>query len=123
MKSRAKNSERGITREQARRLAAQSVIDWMLRDMRACDGERVKWNIAGVRQKDTWLVYRKQEHPRDWMRADDILMVVCKRTGRVLLDQLTGETEKPGNFDVAKVRKFKSAPPTGKHWLDTRWWE
>jgi hypothetical protein len=119
MKSGDKIKKRSISPAEARRLAARFVIGNLFRGVRVCDGAAAKWNIDGVRRKDVWLVYRHEKRDDNWIPAQN-LMVVCKRTGRVLYDHLAFS-----EGDVRPSRSEKSKPilKTGKRWLDSRWWE
>ncbi len=52
------------------------------------DGEEATTNAYNVRQRDTWVVYKNQ--PLTGLRASDVV-IVCKRTGRVLFEGSAGD--------------------------------
>jgi len=111
--------KKDISPAEARQRAARHVINNIFKGVKVRDGATAKWNIDGVRRKDVWLVYRKQRRFDQWLPAQD-LMVVCKRTGRVLYAGLVfpDERARPGRPEKSKPR-----PATGNRWLDSRWWE
>ena len=119
MRPSGKIKKRVIAAAEARQRAARHVIGRIFSGVLVRDGARAKWNINGVRRKDVWLVCRKQRRLDQWIPAQD-LMVVCKRTGRVLYAGLafSDERARPGRPEKSKPR-----PPTGNRWLDSRWWE
>jgi hypothetical protein len=119
MKSSDKISKKNISPAEARRRAARFVIGNLFKGVRVQDGATAKWNIDGVRRKDVWVVYRHQKRDDGWIPAQD-LMVVCKRTGRVLYDRLAFPE---ADVRPARSQKSKPIPKTGKRWLDSRWWE
>ena len=72
-----------ITRAEARRRAERHVLNRMFKGATVRDGAEASRNIYGVRREDTWVVYKK---PRvTALRSADVV-VVCKRTGRVLYE-------------------------------------
>lgn len=119
MKPSGKIRKRLIAAAEARQRAARHVIGRIFSGVLVRDGATAKWNVAGVRHEDVWLVYRKQRRHDQWIPAQD-LMVVCKRTGRVLYAGLVfpDEGPRPGGPE-----KSKPSPQTGNRWLDSRWWE
>jgi hypothetical protein len=121
MKSSRKTKQRSISPADARRLAARHVIGKLFKGVSIRDGAGVAWwDVPGVRRKDVWLVYRKQRGDGDERRPEEYLMLVCKRTGRVLFDRLTFPE---AVFRSARSGKSKPVPKTGNRWLDSRWWE
>ena len=72
-----------ITRAEARRRAERHVLNQMFKGATVRDGAEVGGNIYNVRREDTWVVYK---NPRvSAFRSSDVV-VVCKRTGRVLYE-------------------------------------
>ena len=77
-----------ITPAEARRRAERHVLKRMFRGATVRDGAKVGSNLYGVRREDTWVVYR---NPRaSALRSSDVV-VVCKRTGRVLYEGSAGD--------------------------------
>jgi hypothetical protein len=81
---RAKPSKRQfITRAEARRRAERHVLNQMFKGATVCDGAEAGGNFYNVRREDTWVVYK---NPRgSALRSADVV-VICKRTGRVLYE-------------------------------------
>ncbi len=77
-----------ITRAGALRRAGWHVLDRMFKGATVRDGEEVRINSYGVRRKDTWVVYNNCAVME--LRASDVV-VVCKRTGRVLYEGPAGD--------------------------------
>jgi hypothetical protein len=74
---------RFITKAEARRRAARRVLKRLFKGATVQDGAKAVLNVYGVRRKDTWVV---SKIPRSLgFRASEVL-VICKRTGRVLYD-------------------------------------
>ncbi len=72
-----------ITPAQASRLAARHVIAAMFDGVPVRDGTEVRWNLYQQRRKDVWVVFPKTVcEPSGFSSAT--VVVVCKRTGRVL---------------------------------------
>lgn len=72
-----------ITRAEARQRAERYVLNRMFKGATVRDGAETGGNIYGVRREDTWVVYK---NPRvSALRSADVV-VVCKRTGRVLYE-------------------------------------
>jgi len=72
-----------ITRAEARRLAERYVLNRMFKGATVRDGAEAGGSIYGVRSEDTWVVYK---NPRvSALRSADVV-VICKRTGRVLYE-------------------------------------
>lgn len=72
-----------ITRAEARRRAEQYVLKRMFKGATVRDGAQAGGNLYNVRRADTWVVYRKCREMG--LRSADVV-VVCKRTGRVLYE-------------------------------------
>jgi len=76
-----------ITRSEARRRAEQHVINQMFKGAPVKDGSRAVLRMyipeGRWKAKDTWVVYKNL--PATELRSSDII-VVCKRTGRVLYE-------------------------------------
>lgn len=77
-----------ITRAEARRRAERHVLNRMFKGAAVRDGARVGGNIYNVRREDTWVVYKKCRGLG--FRSADVV-VVCKRTGRVLYEGSTND--------------------------------
>jgi hypothetical protein len=82
------NRKRLITAAEAKRRAARYLASKMFEGLTVLDGESVRCNIYGVREKETWLI--KQPSPFPEPRPSQVV-VVCKRTGRILYDGLAGD--------------------------------
>jgi hypothetical protein len=74
-----------ITRAEARRRAERHVLNRMFKGATVLDGAEPSWNIFGVRREDTWVVLKNDQGDRLALKSSD-MVVVCKRTGRVLYD-------------------------------------
>ena len=78
----------GITRTEARRLAAQHAVEAKFRGSTVKDGAKVAlsvytlWLPHPLTGKDVWVVYPEAEN-RMVLGPSDIV-VICKRTGRVV---------------------------------------
>jgi hypothetical protein len=72
-----------ITRAEARRRAERHVLNRMFKGATVRDGAEAGGNIYGVRREDTWVVYK---NPRAVALRSSDVVVVCKRTGRVLYE-------------------------------------
>jgi hypothetical protein len=72
-----------ITRAEARRRAERHVRDRMFKGATVLDGVEAGGNIYKVRREDTWVVYKNSE---EIALKSSQLVVVCKRTGRVLYE-------------------------------------
>lgn len=70
-----------ITRAEARRRAERHVLNRMFKNATARDGAATGGNIYNVLREDAWVVYKKCRGMG--LRSSDVV-VVCKRTGRVL---------------------------------------
>jgi hypothetical protein len=79
---------RFITRAEARRRAARHILNQMFKGALVRDGMEADHNAYNVRHKDTWVVYKNR--PVTGLQSSDVV-VVCKRTGRVLYDGLAGD--------------------------------
>ena len=85
-----------ITPAEARRRAARHVLDRMFKGAKVEDGATAhlclgyisgpspKWSV-----KDSWVVYQNLEEPLSLKSSSVIL--VCKRTGRVLYEGSAGD--------------------------------
>jgi len=85
-----------ITPAEARRRAADHVLNRMFKGAKVADGAKAqlclgynpgpspKWSI-----KDSWVVYQNLEEPLSLKSSSVIL--VCKRTGRVLYEGSAGD--------------------------------
>lgn len=78
-----------ISRAEARRLAGRHVLKRMFQGAPVSDSARVRLNVYNVRQKDTWVVFKNSEEPFSF-RSSEVL-IVCKRTGRVLYEGSAGD--------------------------------
>ena len=72
-----------ITQAEARRRAARHVLNWKFKGALVRDGATAGHNPYNVRRENTWVVYLKL--PVTGLRSSEII-VVCKRTGRVLYE-------------------------------------
>jgi len=72
-----------ITRAEARRLAERHILNRMFKGATVREGAEAGHNIYNVRRKDTWVVYKNSE---EIALKSAQLVVVCKRTGRVLYE-------------------------------------
>ena len=72
-----------ITRAEARRRAERHVLNRMFKGATVRDGAQAGGNLYNVRREDTWVVYKKCRGMG--LRSSDVV-VVCKRTGRVLYE-------------------------------------
>ena len=87
----ARRRKRWITPEQARRLAARHMMPPMFDGVPVRDDVKARLLLYGVPRKDVWVVFPKIE--RGQRLGPSTVVVVCKRTGRVLY---VGEAEKEG---------------------------
>jgi hypothetical protein len=83
-----------ITPDEARHLAAQHVAKRMFETATVLDGADARLGIGvpgAYPRKDVWVVY-KSENPGDapGLKSSDIV-IVCKRTGRVLYEGSAGD--------------------------------
>lgn len=74
---------RFITRAEARRRAERHVLKRMFKGATVRDGTETGGLLYGVRREDTWVVYK---NPRAIALRSADVVVVCKRTGRVLYE-------------------------------------
>ena len=81
--SRSNRRKRLITAASARRRAGQHVLKRMFQGATVRDGAAVGGRLYGVRREDTWVVYLNTRAGA--VRSSEVL-VVCKRTGRVLYE-------------------------------------
>lgn len=108
-----------FSKPEVRRRAADYAIKNLLQGATVCDGAEVLWEkIAGVRRDDVWVIYRKQWKAGKQVIAADDLMVLCKRTGRVLFD---GMSDPMVPYLSASVRRAQLKPQAtqlvfGKVW-------
>ena len=77
-----------ITRAEARRRASRHVLNRMFKGATVRDGVEAGHNAYNVRRENTWVVYKNR--PANGLRSSDIV-VVCKRTGRVLYEGSAGD--------------------------------
>ena len=92
MKSKpTKTKKKAITALQARRLAAKHVMARMFGEATVRDGEKTESGIYNLKTNQVWLVFpdRYREEPVR-LRSSDVV-VVCKRTGRVLYEGLAND--------------------------------
>jgi hypothetical protein len=85
---RGRSRRRFITRAEALLLAGRHVLDRMFKGATVRDGEEARINTYNIRHKDTWVVYKNCA--LTGLRASDVV-VVCKRTGRVLYEGSAGD--------------------------------
>ena len=74
---------RRVTPAQARRLAARHVLAEMFACAPVRDGDAVRWHAYNVRRNDVWLVFPKVYRDPAEISSSQVV-IVCKRTGRVL---------------------------------------
>ena len=72
-----------ITRAEARRRAQRHVLKRMFQGATVRDGAQDGFNAYGVRRQDTWIVFKNSRVSA--LKSSDVV-VVCKRTGRVLYE-------------------------------------
>ena len=77
-----------ITRVEARRRAERHVLNRMFKSATVRDGAQAGGNLYNVRRVDTWVVYK---NPRVSAFRSAEVVVVCKRTGRVLYEGFAGD--------------------------------
>ena len=77
-----------ITRAEARRRAARHVLSQMFKGATVRDGAEVGHNLYGVQREDVWVVYK---NPKEIALKSSDVILVCKRTGRVLYEGATGD--------------------------------
>jgi len=80
--------QRLVTKREARLLAARHVVNRLFKGAAVVDGATSSLNIYGVRRADTWVVAKRLESLV--LRASEVV-VICKRTGRVLHDGLASD--------------------------------
>ena len=78
-----KNRKPFITPAEARRRAGRYVSNRMFRGASVRDGTESGFNTYGVRRQDTWIVFKNSRVSA--LKSSDVV-VVCKRTGRVLYE-------------------------------------
>lgn len=79
----SKRRKRRITAAEARRRAGQHVLKRLFQGATVRDGSEVGGNLYSVRREDTWVVYLNLRGGA--LRSSDVV-VVCKRTGKVLAE-------------------------------------
>ena len=79
---------RFLTRAEARRRAARQVLNRMFKGATVRDGVEAGGNFYGVRHADTWVVYN---NPRGGALRSADVVVICKRSGRVLYEGSAGD--------------------------------
>ena len=91
-----RQTQKTITPAEARRRAARHVLDRMFKGAKVEDGAKAhlclgyisgpspKWSV-----KDSWVIYQNLEEPLSLKSSSVIL--VCKRTGRVLYEGSAGD--------------------------------
>jgi hypothetical protein len=77
-----------ITRAEARRRAERHVLNRMFKGATVRDGMVASGNIYNVRREDTWVVYK---NPKEIALKSSDVILVCKRTGRVLYEGSAGD--------------------------------
>ena len=78
-----RSRKRFIKAAEARRLATRYVLNRMFKGAAVRDGAQVCWCAPNVRREDVWLVYKNCHEML--LRSSDVV-VVCKRTGRILYE-------------------------------------
>ena len=78
-----KSRKRLMTAAEARQRAKWHVLNRMFKGATVRDGAGAGINIYNVRREDTWVVYKNPR--RSALRSADVV-VICKRTGRVLYE-------------------------------------
>lgn len=93
--SRQRKPHRGkpplLTRTEARRLAAAHVLKRLFKDATVRDGAEVRLNLyprGRWATQGVWVVYPNAER---WTLQSSQVVVVCKRTGRVLYAGTAGD--------------------------------
>lgn len=86
----AKRRKKAVSANQARRLAARHIIARMFDNASVRDGGEMDVGVYNMRRKDVWLVFPESENKAMSLRAS-FVVVVCKRTGRVLYDGPTND--------------------------------
>lgn len=76
-------ADRCITRAEARKRAARFVSKQQFDQAMVLDGAEARLNIYDWTSKDVWVVYKN--HELTALKSSDIV-IVCKRTGRVLYE-------------------------------------
>jgi hypothetical protein len=80
-----------ITRAEARRRAQRHVLDRIFKGAAVRDGSKVRLGIyirGGWTSKDVWVVYK---NPDGIALQSSYVVLVCKRTGRVLYEGSAGD--------------------------------
>ena len=83
-----RSRKRFITAAEARRLATRYVLNRIFKGAAVRDGAKVRWYVFNVRREDVWLVYKNCHEML--LRSSDVV-VVCKRTGRILHEGSVGD--------------------------------
>lgn len=73
-----------ITRAEARQRAERYVLNRMFKGATVRDGVKAGCITYNVRREDTWVVYKNENGPPKFKSSE--VVVVCKRTGRVLYE-------------------------------------
>jgi hypothetical protein len=80
--------KRHITSAEAKRRAARYLANKALKGLTVVDGEHAPCNIYGVSERETWVIQKPSFFPEP--RPTQVV-VVCKRTGRILYDGSAGD--------------------------------
>ena len=88
MKKPIKPKTQFTTRAEARQRAARHVLNRMFDGATVRDGVEAGGNFYNVRREGAWVVYKN--HSAVALRSSDVV-VVCKRTGRVLYEGSAGD--------------------------------
>jgi hypothetical protein len=78
--------KRFIAAAKARRLATRYVLNRMFRGAPVQDGAKAPWYAHNVRREDVWLVYKNCPVMQQMLLRSSDVVVVCKRTGRILYE-------------------------------------
>lgn len=65
------------------------------------DSAKVRLGIYNVRREDTWVVFKNSEEP--FALCSSEVLIVCKRTGRVLYDGSAGDEGGSGGNRPSQV--------------------
>jgi hypothetical protein len=80
-----------ITSAEARRRAERHVLDWMFRGATVRDGANARlriYNRGDWSANNVWVVYK---NPKEIALKSAEVILVCKRTGRVLYEGSAGD--------------------------------
>lgn len=76
--------KRPVSAAEARRRAIRHVVRQMFGGARVADGKHAGMNVYNLPTGDAWVVFKNSRRPLA-LRSSEVI-VVCKRTGRVLYE-------------------------------------